>query len=438
MSILCEPNVAGSFGSEPALPPMRPRIMAFGASPTTAAFVSTSPRAVSFTSPASSARTSTSASPSSFMTPDKVAAYRTLSLHGYGVSETATPSPTHARPPRVTVGFKVQADALNPPSHPDDEGESVNIGAPGPATAAAAAAAAVPNPASPVALLAAVKLEDTLTLAPAPTAGAAVVAIPEVLEPAAPNACASPGPASSLSSQSVVCGGILLGRGTGSRVKKQLAWADEIGNSLSVHVFFDAEAAPSSRTTRARGRFPPLSTPAVGSVPFPALGSPGSPSASRCPTELENACTVLPHCTAEITARLAERNILLESVSAMTHSPLVMLNIRVRNISYEKRVIVRLTKDSWATHFDVDASFMPGCLDGGSDRFYATVSISPSEAEQGVQFALCYRAGGQEFWDNNNGRNYRLSQGTPHTNPYSLPLYASPRASRTSADTFYA
>lgn len=82
----------------------------------------------------------------------------------------------------------------------------------------------------------------------------------------------------------------------------------------------------------------------------------------------------LPQNHEELVARLGERGVQLESL--LVRSPLIFCTVRVLNVSFQKHVHFRVTKDNWKTFIDVDASFMPGSSDGRSDRFYVSRSIA--------------------------------------------------------------
>jgi hypothetical protein len=75
----------------------------------------------------------------------------------------------------------------------------------------------------------------------------------------------------------------------------------------------------------------------------------------------------LPETAAALDEAIARQCVQLESVSV--HSPQVFCTIRVRNISFEKKIFLRVTHDGWATHTDVPASFYSASADGRSDRF---------------------------------------------------------------------
>uniref|UniRef100_A0A8C9T295 Protein phosphatase 1 regulatory subunit 3E n=1 Tax=Scleropages formosus TaxID=113540 RepID=A0A8C9T295_SCLFO len=86
--------------------------------------------------------------------------------------------------------------------------------------------------------------------------------------------------------------------------------------------------------------------------------------------------------------------------------------VRVLNVAFEKRVLLRYTLNNWVTFFDVPACYVPQSSDGFTDQFSFKI-ITPAFLESGgggtlLQFAIKYSVGGDEFWDNNHGNNYRV------------------------------
>uniref|UniRef100_A0A2C9JP50 CBM21 domain-containing protein n=1 Tax=Biomphalaria glabrata TaxID=6526 RepID=A0A2C9JP50_BIOGL len=81
--------------------------------------------------------------------------------------------------------------------------------------------------------------------------------------------------------------------------------------------------------------------------------------------------------------------------------------VRVSNISFHKSVRVRYTHNSWATFHDIAASYVQNSCDGPTDRFSFSI-VAPPYFGPGSQleFAVSYNAGGVEYWDNNEGKNY--------------------------------
>lgn len=96
--------------------------------------------------------------------------------------------------------------------------------------------------------------------------------------------------------------------------------------------------------------------------------------------------------------RVSQEHIVLESVRAESRT--LHGTVRVSNLAYDKEICVRWTHDSWRSCHDTNAVFCAN--DGHTDRFSFELPINGDD----VQFALRYRTNGQEFWDNNRGRNY--------------------------------
>ncbi|RWS08527.1 glycogen-binding subunit 76A-like protein [Dinothrombium tinctorium] len=85
--------------------------------------------------------------------------------------------------------------------------------------------------------------------------------------------------------------------------------------------------------------------------------------------------------------------------------------ILVINLSFEKNVKVRYTKDNWRTWSDLAAKYVPNSNNGWSDKFmvelcFNTNSTGELVAGQKVSFAICFSVDGREYWDNNLGSNY--------------------------------
>lgn len=106
--------------------------------------------------------------------------------------------------------------------------------------------------------------------------------------------------------------------------------------------------------------------------------------------------------------RLIKNSVCLENCSLQERS--LTGTIKVRNIGFEKAVQVRATFDSWLTYTDIDGTFMNnvyGCQD--SDTFAFVLELPTYIPPQNqVEFCICFKAQGQTYWDNNDGKNYIL------------------------------
>ena len=78
----------------------------------------------------------------------------------------------------------------------------------------------------------------------------------------------------------------------------------------------------------------------------------------------------------------------------------------VCNIEYHKAVFVRYTLDKWKTIQHIDAVYIPNSSDGKTDRFMFSIVVP--KCCEAMEFAVCYRVSQGEFWDSNDGKNYRV------------------------------
>lgn len=84
--------------------------------------------------------------------------------------------------------------------------------------------------------------------------------------------------------------------------------------------------------------------------------------------------------------------------------------IKVKNVSFEKSVKLRVTFDTWKSYTDVNCEYIKDTYPSSySDTFSFQVPM-PDELKlhERVEFAICYEVGGCEYWDSNHGNNYRI------------------------------
>ncbi|KAM4526693.1 protein phosphatase 1 regulatory subunit 3C-like isoform 1-T1 [Fundulus diaphanus] len=115
--------------------------------------------------------------------------------------------------------------------------------------------------------------------------------------------------------------------------------------------------------------------------------------------------------------RLKAQQVCLETCSVQDH--LLSGTIQVRNICYEKSVVVRITFDSWNSFQDFKCQYLNnvyGCPD--TDTFTFSVSV-PQDLVSfgGVEFCIKYQTKEHTYWDNNLGNNYRLTMVDPTGHP---------------------
>lgn len=124
----------------------------------------------------------------------------------------------------------------------------------------------------------------------------------------------------------------------------------------------------------------------------------------------------------DFSSRLQEQQVCLERV---TSSDLGLSGtIQVLNVAFEKQVSVRYTFNQWESLHEVCARWHRTIPEkNGQDQidvftFFLPVPPFLLQLSTLVQFAARYQVNGQEYWDNNRGKNYTL---TCRTHPLKLP-----------------
>ncbi|KEI40945.1 carbohydrate-binding module family 21 protein [Mixia osmundae IAM 14324] len=101
----------------------------------------------------------------------------------------------------------------------------------------------------------------------------------------------------------------------------------------------------------------------------------------------------------------------LETLTMAKDSRSLCGSIIVRNIAFNKRVVVRFTFDDWSTISEISADYAISLLDNQADRWTFHIKLSDILArieEKKMQIALRYIVDGRELWDNNGGSNYHV------------------------------
>ncbi|XP_031446152.1 protein phosphatase 1 regulatory subunit 3D [Phasianus colchicus] len=124
----------------------------------------------------------------------------------------------------------------------------------------------------------------------------------------------------------------------------------------------------------------------------------------------------------DFSARLQEQQVCLERVTSSDLG--VSGTIQVCNIAFEKQVSVRYTFNQWKSLHEVCAHWHSSISEkNGQDQvdvftFFLPVPSFLLQLCSVVQFAARYQVNGQEYWDNNKGKNYSL---TCRTHPLKMP-----------------
>ncbi|KAK9522546.1 hypothetical protein VZT92_018999 [Zoarces viviparus] len=110
-------------------------------------------------------------------------------------------------------------------------------------------------------------------------------------------------------------------------------------------------------------------------------------------------------------AKLAESMVVLENCSVTEQA--LQGTVRVRNISFQKEVQIRITFDSWLSYSDVSCTYLQKRFGGPqTDIFEFDIAIPKVlDAKRKIEFCLRYLPGGRSepFWDNNNRQNYSIA-----------------------------
>lgn len=182
--------------------------------------------------------------------------------------------------------------------------------------------------------------------------------------------------------------------------QKKVRFADSLGLELTSVKHFDDADEPEV-PERILAKLSRGSSPRLGGHPdarFPR--APAKPAL----VELQFAN---PGALPGFERRVREAKVLLESAEADEFSLSGL--VRVLNLAFEKSVSLRYSLNDWITFVDSPASYVPSSSDGATDRFRFKI-VMPTYLDGGgtLQFAIKYCVGGEEFWDNNSGDNYRV------------------------------
>lgn len=94
-------------------------------------------------------------------------------------------------------------------------------------------------------------------------------------------------------------------------------------------------------------------------------------------------------------------------------SGLLSGTIKVKNIAFDKQVHIRITTDQWATF--VDRACQHSSAASNNDPNFDTFEFNINDLARGeirstsAHFCIRYTCAGQDYWDNNDGRNYTIN-----------------------------
>lgn len=108
--------------------------------------------------------------------------------------------------------------------------------------------------------------------------------------------------------------------------------------------------------------------------------------------------------------KLDQEGVSLENVIIREADQCLVGTVKVKNVAYDKEVIIRVSSDCWVTHEDVHCSFVeqPGARQTTLTNLYDTFrfNLTLPVKSNVIEFCVRYRTDGSEFWDNNDSKNY--------------------------------
>jgi hypothetical protein len=142
-----------------------------------------------------------------------------------------------------------------------------------------------------------------------------------------------------------------------------------------------------------------------GEYPFPRPLSPPSSKSGPISPVLANGPLRRPGSDAD--------DCRLEGIELSPDNRSLYGTVLVRNICFEKRVVIRFTFDDWQTVSEIAAEWKESLREGKFDRWHFTVKLVDLLAhieQRKMWFAIRFEASGvgREIWDNNIGKNYRV------------------------------
>ncbi|CAH2101029.1 unnamed protein product [Euphydryas editha] len=122
----------------------------------------------------------------------------------------------------------------------------------------------------------------------------------------------------------------------------------------------------------------------------------------------------------EFRRRITENCVSLENVIIKQNECAVDGTIKVKNLDFNKEVFVRASSDGWRTHEDTYCAFVEsGPLSKNGVSNYDTFGFRlqlPIHSRR-IDFCVCFRCKGNEYWDNKNGENYTIEKSSVRKSP---------------------
>ncbi|XP_016361622.1 protein phosphatase 1 regulatory subunit 3B isoform X1 [Sinocyclocheilus anshuiensis] len=108
--------------------------------------------------------------------------------------------------------------------------------------------------------------------------------------------------------------------------------------------------------------------------------------------------------------RIENENICLEH--CMLKEKSIAGTVKVKNLSFEKAVKLRITFDTWKSHTDIECQYVKDTYTGSNRDTFSFEATLPDQVppHERIEFAICYEVNDLMLWDNNQGQNYRIVQ----------------------------
>ncbi|XP_037299173.1 protein phosphatase 1 regulatory subunit 3C [Manduca sexta] len=122
----------------------------------------------------------------------------------------------------------------------------------------------------------------------------------------------------------------------------------------------------------------------------------------------------------EFRRRITQDCVTLENVIIKQNECAVDGTVKVKNLDFGKEVFVRASSDGWTTSEDTYCAFVEsGPLGPNGTSLYDTFGFRlqlPIHSRR-LDFCVCFRCKGSEYWDNNKGHNYTIEKSSVRNTP---------------------
>jgi hypothetical protein len=121
-----------------------------------------------------------------------------------------------------------------------------------------------------------------------------------------------------------------------------------------------------------------------------------------------------------------DRIIRVEKTNFRLNNSTLVGKVLVRNLDYHKTVMIRYTFDFWETVENVQAIYRESTNKKMYDVFGFSIDDVSDKPNAVLYFAVYYKVGDQEYWDNNDGKNYGIQIATSKRKPTTIPPSSEP------------